>query len=261
MVMSLDQREHIDQEAFDEAAEEMLTVPLEQLRLADIHWQKFDRPCPPGNTYVYAVQLLGDIHGKRVLDYGCGDGSLSVILAKRGGLVWGFDTSGISIQVAQRRAAANGVEGSVHFDKMSAYKLGYEDGAFDLVIGLDILHHVEIGRTAPEVARVLKKGGRAVFLEPLAASNGLQFIRRLVPVAVAIHEGSQERQLTYQDVEDLARPFSRVTCKEFQLLSRLDRVVSSRRIRRWLNRFDQWCLDAFPGMRRYARQIVMELTK
>ena len=259
--MSVTEREYIDEESFDAAAQELLTVPLEQLRLADNAWKKFDKPCPPGNTYVYAVQLLGDIREKRVLDYGCGDGSFSVILAKRGGLVWGFDTSGISIQVAQRRAAANDVGDRVHFEKMSAYKIGYEDETFDLVIGLDILHHVEIGKTAPEIARVLKKTGRAIFLEPLAASKGLQFIRRFVPVAVAIHEGSQERQLTYQDVDDLARHFSRVACKEFQIFSRLDRVVGNKPIRRWLNLWDHWLLETFPALRRYARQIVIELWK
>ena len=259
--MSVTEREHIDEESFDAAAQELLTVPLEQLRMNDIHWQKFDKPCPPSNAYVYSIQRLGDIKEKKILDYGCGDGKLSVILAKRGGEVWGFDTSSISIQVAQRCAIANGVENAVRFEKMSAYALRYDDESFDLVVGLDILHHVEIGRAAKEVARVLKKGGRAVFQEPFADSKTLRLIRRLIPVPVAKHEGSQERQLTYQDVDDLVRPFSRVLWREFQLLSRLDRVIGNLVVRRWLNRLDEWLLDAFPFLRRYARLIVVELTK
>ena len=136
------QREQIDQEAFDEAAQRLLGVPLEQLKMKDNDWQKFDKPCPVSNAYVYAVQRLGDIQGKRVLDYGCGDGYFSVILAKRGGLIWGFDTSSQSIEVAKRRATAAGLEDKVCFEKMSAYELAYENETVDLVIGLGILHHI-----------------------------------------------------------------------------------------------------------------------
>ena len=259
--MSLDQREHIDEEAFDKEAQELLALPLDQLRMKDNEWQKFDRPCPPSNDYVYSIQLLGDITGKKILDYGCGNGWLSVILAKRGGLVWGFDTSGQSIEVAKKRAVANNLEERTAFAKMSAYKLDYENAMFDLVIGQGILHHLEIGTVAGELARVLKKGGRAVFSEPFGDSKVLQAVRNLVPVALNVYEGSQERQLTYQDVAQLAAPFSRVVCKELQLLSRLDRVFSGKRIRRSLNRVDKLLLDTFPALRRYARVIVIELTK
>ena len=259
--MILDQREQIDQEAFDREAQELLALPLEQLSMKDNDWKKFDGPCPPSNAYVYSIQLLGDIKGKKVLDYGCGTGWLSVILAKRGGLVWGFDTSGQSIEAAKKRAVANYLEYRTAFAKMSAYKLAYEDEMFDLVIGQSILHHLDIGMAAGELVRVLKKSGRAIFAEPFGDSQALQAIRKMVPVPLNIHEGSQERQLTNQDVELLARPFSRVTYKEFQLLSRIDRVISSRRITWSLHRLDKWLLEAFPALRRYARLIVIELWK
>ena len=74
--------ERIDQEAFDEAAQKLLGVPLEQLKMEDNDWQKFDRPCPPSNSYIYSIQTLGELKGKRILDYGCGDGYLSMILAR-----------------------------------------------------------------------------------------------------------------------------------------------------------------------------------
>lgn len=259
--MNAVERQRVDEEAFDRAAEKLLSIPLEKLRMKDNDWKKFDKNCAPSNAYVYTIQLLGDLRGKRVLDYGCGDGYLSMILARRGGLVWGFDISGKSIEVAMRRAVANSLEDKVCFDNMSAYKLRYEDEMFDLVIGLDILHHIEIDGATNEIARVLKKGGRAVFCEPLGDSPALQALRRIVPVKVAIHEGSQERPLTYRDVEELAKVFTQRGCKEFQLFSRLDRVVRLRRARPWINVCDNWLLDTFPALRRYARLIVIELTK
>ena len=117
------ERQKIDKKDFDREAEELLSLPLEELRMKDNDWKKFDNACPPSNAYIYTIQLLGDIRGKRVLDYGCGNGYLSMILARRGGLAWAFDISGQSIAVAMRRAVANGLEDRVCFDKMSAYKL------------------------------------------------------------------------------------------------------------------------------------------
>jgi hypothetical protein len=67
--------------------------------------------------------------------------------------------------------------------------------------------------------------------------------------------------LTYQDVAQLAAPFSLVVCKELPLLSRLDRVFSGKRIRRALNWVDKLLLDTVPTLRHYARVIVVELTK
>ncbi len=35
------------------------------------------------------------------------------------------------------------------------------------VLGKQILHHLDMTQAVPEIARVLRPGGRAVFLEPL----------------------------------------------------------------------------------------------
>jgi 2-polyprenyl-3-methyl-5-hydroxy-6-metoxy-1,4-benzoquinol methylase len=254
-------RSSIDEQSFDSAVQGLLEVPLDDLKMKDDEWQKFDRPCPPGNAYVYSVQRLGDIRDKAVLDFGCGNGFLSVILAKRGARVWGFDISGKSIEAANRRARANGLENRVHFEKVSSYDLPYSDEMFDFVIGLDILHHIDIEKTGLEVARVLKKGGRAVFREPFGDSPLLQGIRTIVPVKVAAHEGSQERQLSYRDADLLSAPFSGRSVREFQIVTRLERVIRNKSAKRWMNIFDEWLLKNLPFLRRYARLIVIEVIK
>jgi 2-polyprenyl-3-methyl-5-hydroxy-6-metoxy-1,4-benzoquinol methylase len=259
--MDILKREESDQKAFDQAMEEHLTSPLEKLRMVEHDWTKFDRPCPPNNSYVYAVQLLGDVRGKRVLDYGCGDGYLSAILAKRGGLLWGFDTSGKSIEVAKRRAIANRVDDRVQLEQMSCYKLNYEDGKFDLIIGLGVLHHINISSATEEIVRVLKNGGKAVFEEPFSNSVLLRAVRKLIPVKPDAHEGSEEKPLTYRDIEILARPLRLCSYREFYLLSRLSRVLNGNKSRRVMNIWDQRILDNCPALRRFAGTIVVEVTK
>lgn len=254
-------REHSDEEAFDDSIRILLELPLDRLRMKEQDWEKFDKPSPPNNPYVYAVQALGDVRGKKILDYGCGDGYLSIILAKRGARLWGFDVSGQSVDVGRRRSQANGTEASVTFDKMSCYDLGYGDGMFDLIIGLGVLHHIEIDQAAGEIARVLKVDGRAVFEEPFVNSAALRFLRKMIPVKADAHQGSLERPLNYEDVRTLAKPFRRLKYREFQLFSRLGRIVPGRTPSRWLNIMDQWLFDSFPFLRRFGGTIVIELTK
>src|SRR5688500_8469656 len=49
----------------------------------------------------YAYHLLGDVTGKTVLEFGCGDGMNTVMLAKRGAKVIAFDISADSLSWQQ----------------------------------------------------------------------------------------------------------------------------------------------------------------
>ena len=56
-----------------------------------------------------AMEMLGNVRGRRVLDYGCGHGMAAVVLARRGAQVTGFDLSAGYVEEARRRATANEV--------------------------------------------------------------------------------------------------------------------------------------------------------
>src|SRR5262245_54033749 len=56
-----------------------------------------------------ALAELGDVRGRRVLDFGCGHGMAAVVLARRGGRVTAFDLSRGYIKEARQRAEGNGV--------------------------------------------------------------------------------------------------------------------------------------------------------
>src|ERR1700682_298790 len=63
---------------------------------------------PPQTTVYpleYAYSLLGDVGGRRVLDFGCGSGENCLLLARRGAKVVGVDISESLIRVARKRLA------------------------------------------------------------------------------------------------------------------------------------------------------------
>lgn len=117
----------------------------------------------PQNAFwsAYDRLLALDLKGKRALVPGCGFGEDAIRLARLGAEVEAFDISPDVVDIARRRCSAFGYDG-VTFGVMASESLSFPDNAFDLVLFIDILHHVEIPATIAEVVRVIKPGGRIV---------------------------------------------------------------------------------------------------
>jgi len=100
----------------------------------------------------------GRLAGKRVLDVGCGDGTLAVYAAEKGADVVGLDASAAMIEVARAKARQRGAE--IGFVLGRAERLPFADGSFDLVFSITTLCFVaDAPRALGEMARVLKPGG------------------------------------------------------------------------------------------------------
>lgn len=126
--------------------------------------------------------VLREGAGQRdVLEYGCGPGSSAFLLAEASDRVTGIDLSPVAIDQARERAAARGLAELAHFQVMNAEQLELESASFDLVCGSAILHHLDLERAYGELARVLKPGGKAVFLEPLGHNPVINLYRRRTP--------------------------------------------------------------------------------
>jgi len=106
--------------------------------------------------------------GHRVLEVGCGTGTLTVLIKQRqpGVEVVGLDPDSTALARAKRKAERAGV--SVQLDRGFSDPLSYPDATFDRVFSCFMFHHLEGAEKAKslaEIRRVLKAGGRLEMLD------------------------------------------------------------------------------------------------
>jgi SAM-dependent methyltransferase len=208
----------------------------------------------------YAFHLVGDVNGKTVLDFGCGSGGNSVLLALRGARVWGLDISDSLLRLARRRLAANDVRAALLVG--SAHELPMPDASVDLVFGIAILHHLDLDRVGQEVRRVLKPGGRAIFQEPIRNSAAVRAVRRLIPYR-GDDVSPYERPLTTAELQRFGAGLARGRSRMFALphVSVARAVPPLRRTIDACYRLDRQLLQAFPRLAKFAGIAVFELVK
>jgi SAM-dependent methyltransferase len=204
-----------------------------------------------------AFSRLGPVRGVRVLDYGCGHGMASVVLARQGALVTGFDLSTGYLGEARRRAEANGVK--IDLVQADGERLPFADGCFERVWGNAILHHLDLERSAHELHRVLRPGGRAVFCEPWGENPLLGFARRWLP-----YPGKQrtpdEKPLCGRDLRPLRAVFPHLHVEGFQLVGMARRILGAGKWSDRLGRCDGGLLR-IPGLWRWCRYVVLTLPR
>lgn len=208
----------------------------------------------------YAYHLLGDVTGKTVLEFGCGDGLNTVVLAKRGAKVIAFDLSAELVELATKRVEANGCRG-VELLLASAHSLPLKDESVDVVFGIAILHHLDLELASQNVRRVLKKGGRAIFKEPMRNSRLLAKVRQFFPRRADV--SPFERPLTDQEITRFGTPYiSRARTFQLPASSIADLLPLWRgRATTFSAHVDRQILRWFPSLAYYGGVKVFEMVK
>jgi SAM-dependent methyltransferase len=228
-------------------------------RLRTTEWNLRRYLNPPADTpypLEYAFHEIGNVAGKTVLDYGCGNGENSLPLVARGARVVGLDVSSDLLTLARRRLALHGFHGGYTFLAASAHDIPLPDASVDAVMGIAILHHLDLAMAAREAHRVLRPGGIAVFQEPVRNSRVLKAIRGMIPYR-SEDVSDYERPLTDDELRHFARPFRDFRSRAFSLpFINLAQVVPAlRRYILGLYRVDgailkrTRALDSFAGIR------------
>jgi ubiquinone/menaquinone biosynthesis C-methylase UbiE len=154
---------------------------------------------------IYHVKLirehLGDLHGKRVLDVGCGKGRFARVFREQEpeAELWGLDISPEMLRF---------VPAGIQTRAASMTEMPFEDAFFDGAYATESLEHaVEIERAVAEICRVVKPGGRIVVIDKNAEKWG------------KLETPEWERWFTRRELE--------------RMLARHCREVSSRPISYW----------------------------
>ena len=146
------------------------------------HWEAYYRggaiaTCPMGPDTTYTLELrdlwlaffaaIDD--GSCVLDVGCGNGAIA-LLAKEAATALGrhFEIHGADLaSIDPPRHVPNGASlfaGIAFHAGMPCERLGFADGTFDAVSGQYALEYTDTPRSLAEIRRVLRPGGRALFV-------------------------------------------------------------------------------------------------
>lgn len=155
---------------------------------------------------------LNFIAGKRVLDFGCGQGYGSKILAGRAGQV-------TSLDIAEEATQATKSRGITRVVRADARRSPLRGESFDVVVSFEVFEHIEaVEQYLAEVGRMLAPGGRFIVstpnreFDPMAGMNPFHF-----------------KEYTYPEVADLlaaanlkiAKVFAQIPAqKELQKLER-----------------------------------------
>ena len=213
-------------------------------------WEDFYLP-----IFEYILPQMGELEGKRVLELGTGTGGTAILLAKRGATVIGIDLLPFRLTEAKARAAEYDVAESVEVALMDAMYLAFPDDTFDLIISKSVLVFTAHTQTARECHRVLKPGGKAIFIENMRHHPGVWLYRKtFLKYSDALH------YFSLGDVEGVGAEFENLEHREFHLtaVSALfwQKCISIPRLYRWtlriLEEFDTLLLKCLPFLKRFC---------
>jgi ubiquinone/menaquinone biosynthesis C-methylase UbiE len=123
--------------------------------------------------------------GQRVLDLGCGTGTLTIQIKQSSPLIEliGLDGDPRILQIAKSKAEAAGL--SIQWREGLATTIPYPDASFDRVVSCLMVHHLTTSnkvKAFQEVSRVLKPGGEFHLLDFGKPSN---LLMRMISIPIA----------------------------------------------------------------------------
>ncbi len=144
--------------------------------------------------------------GGTVLEIGAGSGQLTRALAAGSLLPYGelyvSDLSPEMLDVNWRLRDPGEAGRPAHYAAFNVLDMPFPDCMFDLVIGLEVLHHVlDYPLGLREIRRVLKPGGACAVMEPCREAFRIFcfLIRALVRHPLALTRGDRRRVMVWQE--------------------------------------------------------------
>jgi ubiquinone/menaquinone biosynthesis C-methylase UbiE len=141
------------------------------------------------------IEFAGAENGEKILDVGCGTGSLTFALARAADLseIAAIDYSPVFVEEAIRR----NTDRRIKIRQADACALPFEGGMFDRALALLVLHFVpEAGKAVAEMRRVVRPGGvvAAAVWDHLGGMSGM---RMMVDTVAALSDAGRQLRARY----------------------------------------------------------------
>lgn len=134
---------------------------------------------------LYKGNFQKKLHGKKVMEMGCGDCVNAAMMASMGAKVYANDIARSSKILVDKLNEAYQFLYPITFIEGDFLDNKLDGNQFDFVVGKAFLHHLTLAEEKAflkETARLLKKDGEARFFEPAVNSKILDAIRWYIPV-------------------------------------------------------------------------------
>ncbi|OHV72033.1 SAM-dependent methyltransferase [Mesorhizobium sp. LCM 4576] len=174
------------------------------------------------------IDFAGLAPGEKILDVGCGTGSLTFELAKSAHLaeIQAIDFSPVFVAAAKEK----NTDPRVTISQADATALPFADNAFDRALALLVLHFVpEAGKAVAEMRRVVRPGGvvAAVVWDHYGGMTGM---RMMIDTVAALSESGRQMRSRYcfqpmMQPGEMKRTFAEqglVDVTEAELMIRMD---------------------------------------
>lgn len=148
-------------------------MPLKRLKYDESHWTREGDVEKGLEQYLELAgrafnrtksdlfkRLLGDVNGKKILDYGGGAGIMSIPMAEDGAHVVMVDAEANALHTARRYAEKRLVADSIRIIHSECLPESLKKERFDVIIAKDVVEHIEDDQKfLKDLARCQKKGG------------------------------------------------------------------------------------------------------
>jgi ubiquinone/menaquinone biosynthesis C-methylase UbiE len=252
-----------------------MTEPMPDTQLAEIWRREADhhdlqareadsRSLPLRELDVWRAAVLeaaGDVTQQDVLELGCGTGDLTLHLLARGARLTVLDISPGMIQLVRDRIACHLEGADAKLVVSPAEATGLEANS------TFVIHHVDVERATAEAARLLRSGGRCLFVENSGFNPALNLARRHLAGRFGVHQCGtpDEHPLRAADYAIFARYFGRVTTHyvEFMCFRIIARNVFRYRVEavNWLTQRLDSLVYRVPFLRRFSYHVLVELER
>lgn len=153
---------------------------------------------PWNHNYAYHKWITKTVGGrKRILDVGCGDGTLARLFGTADHSVLGIDPSASAIE----RANAQNTGGSVSFVQASFESYDFGGQAFDAVVFVASLHHMDMAEALAKAKTLLEENGVLIVVglaKPSSLRDRLVEAARVVPSWIV---STAKKNVTSEELE------------------------------------------------------------